>query len=186
MIGKMILPVLGGSPAVWNTCMVFFQAALLAGYLYVHVTTTWLGVRRQALLVLTLGCAVLAWRALPVSASDPIGAAPAQPTIATVVGDEGGHRRGQRWRWLALAFVPSSLMLGVTTYLTTDIAAIPLLWVLPLAIYLLSFILVFARRPWLPHALLCRALPPVLLCLVFLMVSGGTHELQTGMVMLIH
>src|SRR5437870_12016687 len=49
MIAKMILPKLGGTPAVWNTCMVFFQAALLAGYTYAHVTTKWLGVRRQAL-----------------------------------------------------------------------------------------------------------------------------------------
>ena len=50
MIAKMILPKLGGTPAVWNTCMVFFQAALLAGYSYAHATTAWLGVRRQALL----------------------------------------------------------------------------------------------------------------------------------------
>src|SRR5213078_2586356 len=50
MVGKMITPLLGGTPAVWNTCMVFFQALLLAGYAYAHITTTWLGVRRQALL----------------------------------------------------------------------------------------------------------------------------------------
>src|SRR5207253_9240480 len=49
MVAKMILPKLGGTPAVWNTCMVFFQAALLAGYSYAHATTAWLGVRRQAL-----------------------------------------------------------------------------------------------------------------------------------------
>jgi hypothetical protein len=36
MIGKMILPLLGGTPAVWNTCLVFFQASLLLGYLYAH------------------------------------------------------------------------------------------------------------------------------------------------------
>src|SRR5439155_24197954 len=52
----------------------------------------------------------------------------------------------RRLRWGLLAFVPSSLMLGVTTHLTTDVAAIPLLWVIPLAIYLLSFILVFSSR----------------------------------------
>src|SRR5881227_213175 len=50
MIGKTLLPLLGGTPAVWNTCMVFFQALLLAGYAYAHATTSWLGVRRQALL----------------------------------------------------------------------------------------------------------------------------------------
>ena len=48
--------------------------------------------------------------------------------------------------WLFLSFVPSSLLLGVTTYLTTDIAAVPLLWVVPLALYLLTFIIAFARR----------------------------------------
>jgi spermidine synthase len=51
----------------------------------------------------------------------------------------------RRLRWVVLALVPSSLMLGATTYITTDIAAIPLLWVLPLALYLLSFIIVFAH-----------------------------------------
>src|SRR6266852_4113081 len=50
MVGKMILPLLGGTPAVWSTCMVFFQAALLGGYAYAHATTAWLGARRQALL----------------------------------------------------------------------------------------------------------------------------------------
>ena len=51
----------------------------------------------------------------------------------------------RRLKWTILAFVPSSLMLGATTYITTDIAAIPLLWVLPLALYLLTFIIVFAH-----------------------------------------
>jgi len=44
-----------------------------------------------------------------------------------------------------LAFVPSSLMLGVTSSLSTDVAAIPLFWVIPLALYLLSFIIVFGQ-----------------------------------------
>jgi hypothetical protein len=55
----------------------------------------------------------------------------------------------QRFIWVALAFVPSSLLLGVTTYITTDIAAAPLLWVIPLALYLLSFIVAFARQSFL-------------------------------------
>src|SRR5207302_2287708 len=50
MIGKTLLPMLGGTPAVWNTCMVFFQALLLAGYAYAHAATALLGVRRQAAL----------------------------------------------------------------------------------------------------------------------------------------
>jgi hypothetical protein len=47
--------------------------------------------------------------------------------------------------WIALAFFPSSLMLGLTTYITTDIAAIPLFWVIPLALYLLTFIIAFSK-----------------------------------------
>src|SRR5262249_8600887 len=62
MIAKMLLPSLGGPPAVGNTCMVFFQAVLLAGYGYAHLTTKWLGDRRQSqahLLVLLLPCVLL-------------------------------------------------------------------------------------------------------------------------------
>jgi hypothetical protein len=77
----------------------------------------------------------------------------------------------QRLRWVALAFVPSSLMLGVTTYITLDIAAIPLLWVIPLALYLLSFILVFARWPRILHQICVVILPLVILVLVYVMIS---------------
>jgi hypothetical protein len=248
MIGKMITPMLGGSPAVWNTCMVFFQAMLLAGYAYAHAITRWLGIRAQAVLHvcllaipfvvlpiavnqelapsgesnpilgvlllllisvglpffvvsasapllqkwfaatlhpaardpyflygasnlgsmmalvaypliverklvlpsqswcwmvgygalvgLTIVCAILIWRTAgqkPVGNISPTSQGDAPITI------------WRRLHWLALAFVPSSLMLGATTYISTDIAAIPLLWVLPLALYLLSFILVFSR-----------------------------------------
>lgn len=52
---------------------------------------------------------------------------------------------GAGWAWVVLAAIPSSLMLGVTTYLTTDLAAIPLLWVVPLALYLASFVVAFSR-----------------------------------------
>src|SRR5213596_1810096 len=54
MVGKMILPLLGGTPAVWSTCMVFFQAALLGGYAYAHASTAWLGLRGQMLFHLAL------------------------------------------------------------------------------------------------------------------------------------
>src|SRR5436309_7923693 len=69
MIAKMILPRFGGTPAVWNTCMVFFQAALLAGYGYAHLATKWLGPRRQTALHVV-------WMILPiVCLSLPIGIA---------------------------------------------------------------------------------------------------------------
>src|SRR5919202_1138475 len=54
MFARMVLPLLGGSPAVWNTTVVFYQAALLAGYLYAHLATSWLGVRRQAVVHVAL------------------------------------------------------------------------------------------------------------------------------------
>src|SRR3712207_4758932 len=54
MFAKFVLPSFGGTPAVWTGSMMFFQAALLASYLYVHATTTWLGARRQAVLHLVL------------------------------------------------------------------------------------------------------------------------------------
>jgi hypothetical protein len=53
----------------------------------------------------------------------------------------------RRLRWVGLAAVPSSLMLGVSTYISTDISPVPLLWVIPLTLYLLSFVFVFARWP---------------------------------------
>jgi hypothetical protein len=257
MIAKMIVPKFGGAPAVWNTCMVFFQAMLLAGYAYAHFATSRLGVRRQAIVHVLLLALPLA--ALPVAVADgwappgdanpiprllgllaitaglpffvvsasapllqrwfantghvgakdpyflyaasnvgslaallgyPIFIEPLLPLraqgrlwtagyllLAALVGacalalwlrktsvdreaSEDVHDDGSRpwtseakpitmWRrlhWIALALVPSSLMLGVTTHITTDIAPVPLLWVLPLTLYLLSFVLTFSGR----------------------------------------
>src|SRR5262249_11953465 len=80
---------------------------------------------------------------------------------------------GQIGRWVFLAFVPSSLMLGVTTFMTTDIAAVPLLWVIPLALYLLSFILVFAGRQIVPHRWMVRSLPLAALALLLCLLIGA-------------
>ncbi len=293
MFARMVLPLLGGAPAVWNTAMVFYQAALLAGYAYAHATTAWLGSRRQValhaavllvpllvlpigvpqgwtppsqgnpipwllgllvvavglpffvvstsapllqkwftatghrtagdpyflyaasnlgsmlvllsypslfepylrlgqqtwlwaagyalLVVLTLTCAAFVWRSL------------APPTVAAVAGASDGPTpeadgtaptAGRRLRWVLLSFVPSSLMLGVTTYLSTDIAAIPLLWVIPLAIYLLTFILVFARRPPIPHGIMVELLPIAMLPLVLVLASHATGPL--ALVLAVH
>jgi spermidine synthase/lipoprotein signal peptidase len=74
------------------------------------------------------------------------------------------------WRrllhWVALAAVPSGLMLSTTTHLTTDIVAVPLLWVLPLALYLLSFVIAFAHRRGAANVIV--AIAPL-----FLLVAGG-------------
>jgi hypothetical protein len=279
MFAKMVLPLLGGSPAVWNTCMVFYQGSLLAGYLYAHFSTRWLGVRRQAglhllilclpwlvlpvamatawtppaetnpipwllmlltvsvglpffvvsasapmlqawfantghpaakdpyflyaasnlgsmlallgypiivepslslggqsvvwttgyglLMVLTAGCAVFLWRRAP---KMEMGIAEEEPGRDVPLGDD--PTISTRMRWLVLSFAPSSLLLGVTTHISTDIAAVPLLWVVPLALYLLTFVLVFARRSPLPHELMVRVQPFVVILLAVLFFHG--------------
>jgi spermidine synthase len=58
----------------------------------------------------------------------------------------------QRIIWLALAFVPSSLLVGATSHITTDVAAAPFLWAPPLMIYLLTFVVAFSKKPAIPHA----------------------------------
>lgn len=248
MFAKIALPLLGGSPQVWNTAMLCFQALLLLGYGYAHLSATYLKPGWQALLHLVV--VALAFAMLPVeavtwtppsesmqviwligfllasiglpffvtsatapllqrwfattdhpAAADPyflysasnigsMGALLGFPLLLerelTVRGQEwawsigymvltvlvvgcavfrsrrqlqpfaaelpapAAERRiswGQRGMWTLLAFVPSSLLLGVTTYITTHIAAAPLFWIIPLTLYLLTFILVFARRP---------------------------------------
>ena len=280
MVGKMILPTMGGTPAVWNTCMVFFQAILLAGYAYVHASVSLLGVRKQAflqLLVLLSPLAVLPitlnLSSIPTSADNPVfwllwklvlgvglpffvvstsapllqkwfsntghvaakdpyflyaasnlgsllallgypvimepllpltdqtyvwaggylvlvalafacavamwrASARTSDTAECEQGVESGvpceisseHVSiGRRLRWIALALAASSLMLGVTTHITTEIAPVPMLWVLPLALYLLTFVLVFARKPLIPHPAILKIFPfaialPAILC----------------------
>jgi hypothetical protein len=274
LFARMVLPLLGGSPAVWNTALVFYQAVLLAGYAYAHFITRRLSYRHQIILHLFLLCLPLlllpihlpsGW--LPPTESSPVlwllallGVAVGLPFFVISAGSPllqrwfagTGHPAGddpyflygasnlgsllallgypliiepwlplvaqsqwwavgygvllvlmvgcavmlwrsssagigltsgttakpedetltlrRRVKWLLLAFVPSSLMLSVTTYISTDIAAIPLLWVIPLALYLLTFILVFARRPVLPQRWLIRAAPLVMLALVLLLI----------------
>jgi hypothetical protein len=65
----------------------------------------------------------------------------------------------QRTRWAVLAFVPSGLLVAFTGYLTADIASVPFLWVMPLALFLATFILAFRERSLLPHRLLLKAQP---------------------------
>ena len=250
MFSKMVLPLLGGVPAVWNTCLVFYQTTLLLGYAYAHLSATWLSLRRQILLHILLLGGCLPTLSFQMEYSDSAQAFPVFWLLASFVGSIGSAffalsatapllqswsgrlkhsssgnpyifyavsnagsllalltypllvepfwglarqaqgweagfgilaflilgcalillRQGTlikstrqldidgrpisrypRWRWMALAFIPSSLLLGVTRHITTDIAAIPLFWVIPLALYLLTFIFVFAHRSPLKH-----------------------------------
>jgi spermidine synthase len=256
MFAKMVLPKLGGSPAVWNTCVLFFQTSLLVGYLYAHLTTRWLGARRQAIVHVVLMTAALAFLPLKLGEEYPrAGADPVWWLLVTMIARLGlpflavstmaplvqrwfatmpvpsasnpyflyaasnvgsmlallayplilepfwgtrvhtefwragyvlllvlvgtcawsvnriGQEReravrqagsvgwARRAQWTMLACLPSSLMLGVTMHISTDLAAIPLLWVLPLAAYLLTFVLAFSTRAWIPERLLASALP---------------------------
>ncbi len=100
----------------------------------------WWSVGFFVFVALTATCALTVRRA-PRGAPDP---------VAVPVPTAGRPGRAQVLRWTALAFLPSSLMLGVTSHISTDVAAIPLLWVVPLAIYLATFVVAFARTSRVP------------------------------------
>lgn len=93
------------------------------------------------------------------------------------------------WRrivlWLALAAVPSGLMLSTTTHLTTDIVAMPLLWVIPLGLYLLSFVFAFNDRSRVAQA--CTRIAPLIVFLAggMAMLSRGTDAVSTGLAALV-
>jgi len=86
MFARMVLPLLGGAPAVWNTATVFYQGVLLLGYGYAHVATRWLGARRQAALHLApLGLSVLVLPIAIRTGSSPPAAANPIPWLLTVL-----------------------------------------------------------------------------------------------------
>jgi hypothetical protein len=124
-----------------------------AGFVLLFAVCAWMTMRNQ----------IYREPALGREGTSPTNAAPARSAAPI-----SWARRG---RWVLWAFIPSSLMLGVTTYLTTDIASIPLLWVIPLALYLLTFVFVFARRQVLPPSGLNRALPIAAIALTFLILT---------------
>jgi hypothetical protein len=138
------------------------------------------------LIVLTAACAVCLWRT-PLTPSPLAGEGwgggseqtKPSPPAPTLPRKGGGSQTGisfaRRVRWVLLAFVPSSLMLSVTAYLSTDVAAIPLLWIAPLTLYLLTFVLTFARRPPFSQNVLTRWMPLVVLPVVLTMLSQGAE-----------
>lgn len=97
-----------------------------------------------------------------------------RPADAPVMQAKAGAavRWPSRFLWVGLAFIPSSLSLGVTTYITTDVASAPLLWVLPLSIYLLSFVDAFRTRPILV-GVAKRIAPITALAAIILYAFGG-------------
>lgn len=263
MFGKLLLPLLGGSPAVWNTCMVFYQTLLFLGYAYAHFISTRWQVQKQLSVhaVVLLSSLSMLPLALPEHIAPPTTSDPTLWIVWTLFISIGlpffvvsttapllqkwfahiGHQKstdpyflyaasnagsliallsypfiiepnlgvaGQKlswsisygvlcllvlscgymlWRsqvqeasseeeqvlapltnttklhWLVLALVPSSMLLGLTNFISTDIASVPLLWIIPLTLYLLSFILVFSKWHERIHPWMLKAQPAVLL-----------------------
>ncbi len=247
LIAKPMLPLLGGSPSVWNTCMVTFQLLLLLGYSYAYASTRYLTVRRQSLLHLVLfgasllllplglhaagfeahdhpqlwlvvtlllsvgGCYFMLSSSAPIlqgwttdtshslannpyplyAASNagsllgllayPLLIEPRFTTsqqfsilsagyLSLALGFLGcaivvrNYRRSPAqnapataasrpdktllFRWLSYSAIPASLLFGTTTFITTDIASVPLLWIIPLMLYISSFIAAFSVWEW--------------------------------------
>ncbi len=276
---KMVLPRLGGSPAVWSVAMVFFQSLLLAGYAYAHLL---MQIRNRAIPVAAhLVLLVVALLTLPLSISGGFGEPPTSgyafwllalfavsiglPFFALAANNpmlqawfvRTGHPAGpdpyflyassnigsflallsypvllepmftlrtqnliwtagygllilliascgalllrspglaaadleveqtdapaptwaQRARWIFLAAVPSGLLIAVTAHISTDVAAAPLLWVLPLSLYLLTWVLVFQSRPLIPHWLVLQLQPLAIAGVVILLAVGGEQNL---------
>jgi hypothetical protein len=277
---KMVLPRLGGSPAVWSVAMVFFQTLLLAGYAYAHYLTQ---IRNRMMpVVVHLALLVIAWLTLPLSIAGGWGEPPTSgyafwllglfavsiglPFFALAANNpllqawfvRTGHPNGPdpyflyassnigsflallsypvllepmftlrtqnliwtslygllivliaacgalllrspakvaavdaqiedadappppwtlRARWIFLAAVPSGLLIAVTAHISTDVAAAPLLWVLPLSLYLLTWVLVFQSRPLLPHKWMLRLQPLAIAGVIVLLAVGGEQNL---------
>ncbi|MGF6308987.1 hypothetical protein ABIB82_002960 [Bradyrhizobium sp. i1.8.4] len=84
-----------------------------------------------------------------------------------------------RLRWIALSAVPSGLVIAVTAHLTTDVAAAPFLWVIPLALYLITFVVVFRDRPLIGHATVVRLVPFAVAPLAISLVGAKVFWLST-------
>lgn len=276
---KMVLPRLGGSPAVWSVAMVFFQSLLLGGYAYAHYL---MQARSRVIpVVIHLVLLVVALLTLPLSIASSWGDPPASgyafwllglftvsiglPFFALAANNpllqawfvRTGHPQGHdpyflyassnigsflallsypvllepmfslrtqnliwtagygllilliagcgalllkspayvaplpaegeseapapswmlRARWIFLAAVPSGLLIAVTAHISTDIASAPLLWVMPLSLYLLTWVLVFQSRPLLPHWLILLLQPLAIAGVIVLLAIGGEQNL---------
>ena len=262
MFTKMILPQLGGSPAVWSVAMVFFQALLLLGYLYAHLSTRYLPPR--AGIAVHIGLLLVTFIALPITIASGLGKPPAEGQAFWLIGvftfsvglpffavagngpllqawfartrhkDAGNPyflsaasnlgsfvallfyplifettlrlpQQSLGWsigfsvlalliaasgyvmlktgtnhftdlmrpklsappakrligEYIWLSFIPSALLVAVTAHISTDIAPAPFLWVIPLALYLLTFVLIFRDQPLVPTRVLAQLVPPL-------------------------
>lgn len=108
------------------------------------------------------------------------------PLLRAATKAEARAKLGNRQRvtWLLLAAVPSSLMLGLTTFATTNIAPVPLFWVAPLAVYLLTYVIAFSRGNTVPSSLWARVLPLVVAPLALIMILESSEPI--GIILTIH
>jgi hypothetical protein len=244
---RLVLPQIGGAPAVWTTAMLFFQTVLIGGYVYAHLVTRYLPPTMQLATHLALCCLAMLFLPLAVPTGTELGAGTAivtqtlwiyalgvglpfgalsatAPLLQTWYARTGGPSAddpyflysasnlgsliallafplvAEPWfglsaisfgwsvgfvmlaalllmsglvarkpqavvtkvselpsdapaprlttmiYWAFLAFIPSSLMLGVTSKISVDLGAIPLVWVVPLSLYLLTFVVTFSAR----------------------------------------
>ncbi|MBI4679572.1 MAG: fused MFS/spermidine synthase [Elusimicrobia bacterium] len=278
LMAKLLLPHFGGSAQVWTVCMMFFLAALLAGYLYAHLAGTRLSPRGQAWLHLAvLASAALAFplAAVPYSTAHPVAAllaalgasigAPfialsatvptlqrwlthsarpertlpyslyaasnagalagligypfliepllpldsqvrawqacyalfaaghllclpkAAPWVPAAPPEQPAIPRRRLLAWVALAAGPCAAMLAATQYLSSTLAAVPLIWVVPLGIYLATIVLNFKATPWRPYGCVLflvvgLALGPLLLAVLGHLVMAGCARVLAGII----
>lgn len=261
MIGKMLLPKVGGAPAVWNVAMACFQIMLLAGYLLSHAMRKLPAFAHGFIYCLCLACAAATLPFVEPQNLSDVENTPMRATAAAIIASVGAvfttlsltaptiqrlfahsqhgsaedpyflyaasnagsflgllayplaiepnfaiSEQAKLWQcgywllllfaplcllfykprakeapkniasapvswklcgeWVLLALIPSSLTLGVTTYISTDISPTPLLWVGTLAIYLATFIIAFAKRGERLRALNSKAFPFLVLAAV--------------------
>lgn len=130
-----------------------------------------------ALVALVITCGWVSVRATTTHRNErqPVAAAQAAPSPAVAAGETAGRPTWSRIAlWIALSAVPSGLMLSTTTHLTTDIMAMPLMWAIPLGLYLLSFSIAFAEKSVLSDIFTLLAPPMLLLSGGLTMMSSGT------------
>jgi hypothetical protein len=126
----------------------------------------WWSVGFLVLGLLVACCGMLRWR-WPAAFRDP--ESTSWPGMPASEADSPPTWRAAAF-WMAMAAVPSGLLVAVTAFISTDIAAVPLLWVLPLALYLLSFVIVFARHPIVPQWLVVAVQPVCMIGLIAVLV----------------
>src|SRR5215510_6731719 len=118
------------------------------------------------LIVLIVGCGVLLARSRN-----------ALPEAAAAGSDEAPPTWRDAATWVGLAAVPAGLLIAVTAHVSTDVAASPMLWVIPLALYLATFVIVFQTKPVLPHRWVVLAEPAFIILLVAVLVFAGLDQI---------